>query len=52
MSSNETNAAMFIRYLPNNSGDAPGRRFTVVVTFASEHAFSAGSIVVTFSRTP
>ena len=29
-----------MRYLPNNSGEAPGRRFTVVVTFAFEQEFS------------
>ena len=52
MSSSDTNAAKFIRYLPNSSGDAPGRRLTVVVTFAFEQALFAGSMVVTFSRTP
>jgi hypothetical protein len=27
---------MFIRYLPKRSGDAPGRRFTVVVALADD----------------
>ena len=43
---------MFIRYFPNKSGEAPGRRFTVVETFAFEQEFSEASIVVTFSSTP
>ena len=52
MSSNDTNAAKFIRKPPKSSGDAPGRRLTVVVTLAFEQALSAASMVVTFSSTP
>ena len=33
-------------------GEAPGRRFTTVVTLAFEQAFSDSSMVVTFSSTP
>ena len=38
--------------MPNSSGDAPGRSFTRLVTFALEQAFSWGSMVVIVSRTP
>jgi hypothetical protein len=41
-----------MRYFPNSSGDAPGLRFTVVLTRALEQEFSDSSIVVTFSKTP
>jgi NAD(P)-dependent dehydrogenase (short-subunit alcohol dehydrogenase family) len=41
-----------IRKSPKRSGDAPGRRRTRRVTLASEHAFSAGSIVVMVSSKP
>jgi len=52
MSSNETNAPISMRNLPNSSGDAPGRSLTRLVTFALEQAFSWGSMVVMVSRTP
>jgi hypothetical protein len=39
MSSRETNAAMFIRYLPKRVEAPHGRRFTVVPTFAWEKKF-------------
>jgi len=52
MSSRERNAASGIRKSPKRSGDAPGRRRTRRVTLASEHAFSAGSIVVMASSKP
>ena len=44
MSSNETNAPISMRKLPNSSGNAPGRSFTRLVTFALEQAFSWGSM--------
>src|SRR5712691_10419450 len=46
------NAASSIRKSPNSSGDAPGLRFTWLVTRALEHTLSDGSIVVIFSTTP
>ena len=52
MSSSETNAARLIRNLLNSSGEAPGRRLICLVTRAFEQLLSAGSMVVTFSRTP
>jgi hypothetical protein len=52
ISSSDTNAAMFMRYFPKISGEAPGRRFTTAVVFAFEQALSAGSMVVIFSSTP
>ena len=39
MSSSEMNAAISIRKSPNSSGDAPGLRFTWLVTRAFGHAF-------------
>ena len=52
MSSKEMNAAISIKKSQNSSGDAPGRRFTWLMTCALEHALSAGSTVVIFSNTP
>jgi hypothetical protein len=52
MSSSETNAAKLIRNSLNSNGDAPGRRLICLLTRAFEQLLSAGSMVVTLSRTP
>src|SRR5580704_8024298 len=52
ISSNETKAARLIRNSLNSNGEAPGLRLICFVTRAFEQLLSAGSIVVTLSRTP